>query len=85
MSLVVGHGGHATTMRALAHDLPLVVMPMHPFLDQPMVGAQVEAAGGGRLVAKDATPEQLRPVIAALLADGHRIDGRRRPSGRRSA
>ena len=41
VSLVVGHGGHATTMRALAHDLPLVVVPMHPLLDQPMVGASV--------------------------------------------
>jgi UDP:flavonoid glycosyltransferase YjiC (YdhE family) len=24
VSLVVGHGGHGTTMQALAHDLPLV-------------------------------------------------------------
>ncbi|RNM13601.1 glycosyltransferase [Nocardioides pocheonensis] len=70
MSLVVGHGGHATTMRALAHDLPLVVMPMHPLLDQPVVGRQVEAAGAGRTVKKGASAEQLRPVIAAMLADG---------------
>jgi UDP:flavonoid glycosyltransferase YjiC (YdhE family) len=70
MSLVVGHGGHATTMRALAHDLPLVVMPMHPFLDQPLVGKRLEAAGAGRLVKKGATPDQLRPVIEELLADG---------------
>jgi UDP:flavonoid glycosyltransferase YjiC (YdhE family) len=73
-SLVVGHGGHSTTMRALAHDLPLVVMPMHPMLDQPTVGRQVEKAGAGRLVRKKATPESLRDVIAALVADGpHRI------------
>jgi UDP:flavonoid glycosyltransferase YjiC (YdhE family) len=70
MSLVVGHGGHATTMRALAHDLPLVVMPMHPMLDQPLVGRQVEAAGAGRLVAKKARAGELRPVIEELLADG---------------
>jgi UDP:flavonoid glycosyltransferase YjiC (YdhE family) len=74
VSLVVGHGGHATTMRALAHDLPLVVMPMHPFLDQPMVGSQVEAAGAGRLVKKKESPANLRPVIQELLADGsHRL------------
>jgi UDP:flavonoid glycosyltransferase YjiC (YdhE family) len=70
MSLVVGHGGHATTMRALAHDLPLVVMPMHPLLDQPMVGRQVAAAGAGQVVRKKATPEQLRPVVEELLAAG---------------
>ena len=70
MSLVVGHGGHATTMRALAHDLPLVVMPMHPLLDQPMVGASVAEAGAGDLVRKRARPEHLRAVIVRLLADG---------------
>jgi UDP:flavonoid glycosyltransferase YjiC (YdhE family) len=72
--LVVGHGGHATTMRALAHDLPLVVMPMHPMLDQPMVGRTVEAAGAGRVVRKKARPDELAPVIAELLVDGpHRL------------
>ncbi|MFL6021900.1 MAG: glycosyltransferase [Marmoricola sp.] len=70
VSLVVGHGGHATTVRALAHDLPLVVMPMHPMLDQPMVGRSVEKAGAGVVVAKKATPAELAPVIARLLADG---------------
>ena len=57
-------------MIALAHDLPLLVIPMHPMLDQPMVGAAVEAAGAGRTLPKDTTPEQLRPVIAELLGEG---------------
>jgi UDP:flavonoid glycosyltransferase YjiC (YdhE family) len=70
MSLVIGHGGHATTMRALAHDLPLVVMPMHPLLDQPLVGKTVAAAGAGELVAKKASADELRPVVTRLLADG---------------
>jgi UDP:flavonoid glycosyltransferase YjiC (YdhE family) len=70
VSLVVGHGGHATTMRALAHELPLVIMPMHPLLDQPMVGKAVAAAGAGEVVRKKASPDQLRPVIERLLADG---------------
>jgi len=52
--LVVGHGGHGTTMQALAHDLPLLVMPMHPLLDQPMVGASVQAAGAGAVVKRSA-------------------------------
>lgn len=70
MSLVVGHGGHATTMRALAHGLPVAVMPMHPFLDQPVVGRALEQAGAGRTIAKDADPAAIRPVVDALVADG---------------
>ena len=70
VSLVVGHGGHATTMAALAHDLPLLVLPMHSMLDQPIVGRSVEAAGAGRMLPKKSTPDQLRPVIERLLGDG---------------
>jgi UDP:flavonoid glycosyltransferase YjiC (YdhE family) len=70
MSLVVGHGGHSTTMQALAHDLPLVVMPMHPMLDQPMVGRSVEQARAGRLVPKKIDAASLRPIITELLGDG---------------
>lgn len=70
VSLVVGHGGHATTMAALAHDLPVAVMPMHPLLDQPMVGQALEAAGAGRLLSKEAGPDELRPILAELLETG---------------
>jgi UDP:flavonoid glycosyltransferase YjiC (YdhE family) len=65
-------------MQALAHDLPVVVMPMHPLLDQPMVARSVEAAGAGRVVSKRATSDELAPVIADLLADGpHRASAAR--------
>lgn len=77
-SLMIGHGGHGTTMQALAHDLPILLMPMHPMLDQPMVARSVERAGAGRVVGKRATADQLRPVIAALLADGPHRDAARR-------
>jgi len=70
VSLVVGHGGHSTTMLALAHDLPLLVLPMHPLVDQPMVGKAVEAAGAGRRLAKKSSPRALRPVIEELLGEG---------------
>jgi UDP:flavonoid glycosyltransferase YjiC (YdhE family) len=69
-TLMVGHGGHGTTLQALAHDLPLVLMPMHPMLDQPMVARSVERAGAGRVVRKRTGAADLRPVIATLLADG---------------
>ena len=70
VSLVVGHGGHATTMRALAHDLPLLVIPMHPMLDQPLVGRAVATAGAGEVLPKKAAPERIRPVVERLIADG---------------
>jgi UDP:flavonoid glycosyltransferase YjiC (YdhE family) len=69
-SLLIGHGGHGTTMQALAHGLPMVLMPMHPMLDQPMVARSVESAGAGRVVRKKATADELRSVIASMLADG---------------
>jgi UDP:flavonoid glycosyltransferase YjiC (YdhE family) len=69
-TLVIGHGGHATTMRALAHDLPLLVLPMHPMLDQSMVGEAIEEAGAGRLLAKEAPPEEIRSAVEVLLPDG---------------
>jgi UDP:flavonoid glycosyltransferase YjiC (YdhE family) len=70
VSLVVGHGGHSTTMLALAHHVPLLVLPMHPLVDQPMVGKAVEAAGAGRRMPKKSSPRALRPVIEELLGDG---------------
>jgi UDP:flavonoid glycosyltransferase YjiC (YdhE family) len=69
-SLLVGHGGHGTTMQALAHDLPVVVMPMDRFADQPLVGRSLQQAGAGRVVAKKESAQELAPVIAAMLAEG---------------
>jgi UDP:flavonoid glycosyltransferase YjiC (YdhE family) len=69
-SVVVGHGGHGTTMQALAHDLPLLLMPMHPLLDQPLVAASVAAAGAGEVVKRSARPAEIRERLAVLLGDG---------------
>ncbi len=84
--LVIGHGGHATTMRALAHDVPLLVMPMHPMLDQKMIGDSVAAHGAARVVTKKATPEQLRLPIVELSGPGaHRPAAARLGAGLRAA
>jgi UDP:flavonoid glycosyltransferase YjiC (YdhE family) len=69
-TLFVGHGGHGSTMQALAHDLPMVLMPMDPLTDQPLVARSVEAAGAARVVPKKASSARLAPVLAELLADG---------------
>jgi len=74
VSLVVGHGGHATTMVALAHDLPLVVIPVDSKTDQPFVGRAVEAAGAGRALSRRASAARIRAAVEELLADGPHRD-----------
>lgn len=74
VSMVVGHGGHATTMAALAHDLPMLIMPMHPMLDQKMIGQSLVDAGAGRLMSKKAKPATIAAAVADLVGDGpHRV------------
>ncbi len=69
-SLLVGHGGHATTMVALAHALPVVVVPVDMKSDQPFVGRAVEQAGAGRTVGRRSSPARIRAAVQELLVDG---------------
>ncbi len=70
-SLVIGHGGYGTTMLALAHDLPLVILPMFELGDQPTVGRTVERLGAARVLPKTASGAAIRAAIQQLLpADG---------------
>ena len=69
VSLVVGHGGHATTFTALAHGKPLLILPMHPMLDQGMVGASMVEAGAGLMLERTASSEQIATAIRSVLAD----------------
>lgn len=68
-SLIVGHGGHSTTMRALAHGVPLLILPMHRVLDQAMIGKAVYDAGAGRVLPKTASAEEIRSALESLLQD----------------
>jgi len=52
---VVGNGGHGTTMLALAHDLPVLVLAMSRYADQPLVAKAVASAGAGLAVGRDAS------------------------------
>ncbi len=77
VSLVVSHGGHGTAMRALAHDLPLLVVPLHPLLDHRPVGAAVERAGAGHMLSPFSpltTVDRLGTVMEVLAHEGsHRV------------
>lgn len=68
-SLVVGHGGHSTAMRALSFGVPLVVMPANPLIDQRRVGAQVAKAGAGILLPKRAGATRIREAVEKALGD----------------
>lgn len=65
---VIGHGGHSTTMTALAHDVPLILMPMHPLIDQPMVARAVADAGAGIRLSRKAAPDEIARALARLLS-----------------
>jgi UDP:flavonoid glycosyltransferase YjiC (YdhE family) len=69
-TLVVGHGGHDTTMRALAHDLPLLIMPMHWVMDQRAIGHLLRHKGAAKTLPKRARPPRIRAAIEDLLRDG---------------
>ncbi|CAN5166703.1 hypothetical protein BH09ACT5_BH09ACT5_03750 [soil metagenome] len=68
-SLVIGHGGHATTARALSAGIPVLVMPMHPLMDQPDVGRAVARLGVGAMLPKSASPSRIRVSASRLLTD----------------
>ncbi len=66
---VISHGGHATTVRSLAHGLPLLLVPMHPLMDQPRIARAVEAAGAGLVVPKSGAAARFRSALERLLAE----------------
>lgn len=67
--LVIGHAGHGTTMHALAHDLPLVLIPS-PLSDQPLVAKAVAAGGAATILKRSASPATIRAAVQRMLGDG---------------
>ncbi|MEE2854057.1 MAG: nucleotide disphospho-sugar-binding domain-containing protein [Actinomycetota bacterium] len=68
-SLVVGHGGHSTAMRALSFGVPLVIMPANTLIDQRRVGAAIQRLGAGILLRKHAGVRRIRAAIGKVLQD----------------
>jgi UDP:flavonoid glycosyltransferase YjiC (YdhE family) len=69
VAMVIGHGGHATTMYALAHDLPVLVVPQFAMIDQPLIGEVLAAHGAGRILGQHPAIEDVRQAVSALLQD----------------
>ncbi len=68
--LVVNHGGSGSVIGALAHGLPVVVLPMGA--DQLPNAQRCEQLGVGVVLdAVRATPQSVRDAASALLSDAH--------------
>ncbi|MDQ6772209.1 MAG: glycosyltransferase, partial [Candidatus Dormibacteraeota bacterium] len=66
--LVVCHGGWSSTVAALAHGVPLVLLPVGS--DQPWNAQHCRALGVGRVLdLTERNPDAIRDAAAAVLAD----------------
>jgi UDP:flavonoid glycosyltransferase YjiC (YdhE family) len=66
-ALVISHGGHSTTMKALANGVPLLVMPLNPTADQGLIGEVIQTSGLGRRIPSRSDPATIRREVAQLL------------------
>ncbi len=66
-SLLVGHGGHSTAMRALSFGVPQVIMPANPMIDQKLVGAALQDRRAGLLLPKHSAPKRIRLAVDNAL------------------
>jgi UDP:flavonoid glycosyltransferase YjiC (YdhE family) len=73
--LVVTHGGLGTTLRALAHGRPLLILPLGR--DQHFNAARVEALGAGVELPASSRPGAIAEAMARLLAEPAFRDGAR--------
>jgi len=64
---MVTQGGLGTLMKALAHGVPLVCIPLVG--DQPDNAARVVAHGAGIRLERDATPERISAAIQRVLTE----------------
>jgi UDP:flavonoid glycosyltransferase YjiC (YdhE family) len=64
---VVGHGGLGTVLRALAHGVPQLLLPLGR--DQAFNAGRVEQLEAGIRLPTDAPPERIQLGLRALLTD----------------
>jgi len=64
---VVTHAGHGTVIKALAHGVPLLCLPVGR--DQPDTAARVVAAGAGLRLRPGASARAIGGALGSILAD----------------
>ena len=62
---VVTHAGHGTVIKALAHGVPMVAMPIGR--DQPDVAARVVASGAGLRLRPGSSPAKIAAAVGRLV------------------
>jgi len=65
--IAIGHGGPGSTVGALAHGLPVLVIPPDPPIFARVAEAVVTAGVGRRCPPSGLTPEAVQVEVAALL------------------
>jgi len=70
---VVTHGGLGTTLRALAHGKPLLLLPLGR--DQQFNAGRVVALGAGIQLPVEALPSEIASVLRDLLTQPHFTEG----------
>lgn len=75
-AVVVTHGGHGTLMAALAHGVPVVVMPSGG--DQHFIAATAERVGVGRRLDWAAKASEIRATVVEVLEDASFREAARR-------
>ncbi len=62
---VVTHAGHGTAIKALAHGVPVVAMPIGR--DQPDIAARIVASGAGLRLRPKASPAKIATAVRRVL------------------
>jgi UDP:flavonoid glycosyltransferase YjiC (YdhE family) len=66
-AFVVSHGGLGTVLRALAHGVPLLMLPLGR--DQAFNASRVEALGAGIALPLDASAQRIQAALGTLRSD----------------
>lgn len=80
---VVCHGGLGTVLRALAHGVPQLIVPLGR--DQAFNASRVEQLGAGIALPLDAPPERIRVALDSLLTEAAFTEAARRAAQRIAA
>ena len=80
---VVGHGGLGTTLRALAHGVPQLLLPLGR--DQAFNASRIEELGAGIALPPDAPPDAIRAELHTLLTQPRFATAARRAAARIAA
>jgi UDP:flavonoid glycosyltransferase YjiC (YdhE family) len=67
-ALVVTHGGHGTVMKALAADVPMVLLPHGR--DQADTAVRVTSRGAGITLKRTVTPGVIADAVRQVLWNG---------------